>query len=257
MTSLTIALIASVSTFGSGMLGMFVRDRLPGHHLSAESKDTVKLLMGLVASLSALVLGLLTASAKAEFDTQSNELQQSAAKIIELDRSLAGYGAEAQPVRAALQQRLVHRLDLTWPEESTATEHASARLDDSQATQNSEGLLAAINALTPANDAQREWRSQALQLGRDVLAMRWLMMTQASVALPGPFLVVLLFWLSLLFGSFGLFAPRNLTVIVVLFLSSLAVSGSLFLIIEMSRPFEGLIKVSSAPIRYALSQLGK
>ncbi len=257
MSSGAIAVSAFACVFLSGLLGMFLRANLPQHHLNQESKDVVKLVMGVVATLAALVLGLLTASAKAEFDTQSNELQQSAAKIIELDRLLASYGPEATALRAGLRQRLTRRLDLTWPEESgTSTSH-SAKLEAPETAPAAEGLLAGIRGLSPQSDAQREARSQATQVGRDLLATRWLIMAQTSSPLPTPFLVVLVFWLSVLFGSFGLFAPRNATVVAAFLLSVAAVSGSLFLILEMSRPFEGLIKVSSAPMRYALSQLGK
>jgi hypothetical protein len=111
--------------------------------------------------------------------------------------------------------------------------------------------------LTPQNDAQRGLQSQALQMSSDVLRTRWLVFAQAGTPIPIVFLVVLVFWLGLLFISFGLLAPRNTTVIATLAISALAVSGSIFLILEMSRPLEGLIKVSSAPLRYAVSQLGQ
>jgi hypothetical protein len=257
VSSLAIAAIAFVCIFLSGLLGMLLRANLPQHHLQQDSKDVVKLLMGLVATLAALVLGLLTASAKADFDTQNNEVQQSAAKLIELDRVLASYGPETKGLRTGLQQRLIHRLNLTWPEESAALATAPARLDAPESVSASESLVADIRALSPQSQPQRDLQSQALQIGRDLLATRWLMMAQTSTPLPVPFLVVLVFWLSLLFGSFGLFAPRNATVVAAFFLSAAAVSGSLCLILEMSRPFEGLIKVSSAPLLYALSQLGK
>ena len=257
MNSWAIAATAFACVFLSGLLGMYLRANLPQHHLNQESKDVVKLVMGLVATLAALVLGLLTASAKADFDTQNNEVQQSAAKLIELDRVLASYGPEAKEIRAGLQQRLVRRLQLTWPEESAAPATSRARLEASDTTSASEALVAGIRALSPQSPPQHDLQSQALQIGRDLLSTRWLMMAQTSTPLPLPFLVVLVFWLSLLFGSFGLFAPRNATVVAAFLLSVLAVSGSLFLILEMSRPFEGLIKVSSAPLRYTLSQLGK
>jgi hypothetical protein len=257
VSSLTTAVIAFACIFASGLLGMFIRTLLPGHHVNQESKDVVKLVMGLVATLAALVLGLLTASAKGEFDTQNNELQQSAAKIVALDRALAGYGTEAGGIRAALHSQIIRRLDLTWPEESTTPTNRVAKLDAPGTTTEAEGLLAGIRALAAQSDAQRQAQADAVQLARDILATRWLMFAQTSTPLPVPLLVVLVFWLSVLFLSFGLFAPRNATVIAAFLLSVAAVSGSLFLVLEMSRPFEGLIKVSSAPLRFAVTELGK
>ena len=105
--------------------------------------------------------------------------------------------------------------------------------------------------------AQRECKAQAQQIGRELMAMRWLVFAQHKASLPMPFLVVLGFWLCILFGGFGLLAPRNPTVIVSILLCALAVSGSIFLVLEMSDPLGGLIKVSSAPLQYALSQLGQ
>lgn len=114
-----------------------------------------------------------------------------------------------------------------------------------------------IRALEPQNDAQRGQQARAVAICDALLGTRWLMFAQAGNSLPMPFLVVLIFWLALLFASFGLFAPRNATVIAALLLCALAVAGSTFLILEMNRPLEGLIKISSAPLRYAFAQLGQ
>ena len=88
MSSLTIALISAACIFGGVLLGLLLQNLLPGHHLSNESKETVKLGAGMIATLSALVLGLLVSSAKNNFDTMNAEITQSAAKIIQLDRVL-------------------------------------------------------------------------------------------------------------------------------------------------------------------------
>ena len=254
MSSVEIASIVFACVFGSALLGMFVRARLPDHHLNADSKDVVKLAMGLVATMAALVLGLLTASAKGAFDLQTSELQQTSAKIIQFDRVLARYGPETKEVRDRLRQLVGYRLDLTWPEESSKPQAFDVpQLNPVVA----EGLVGSIRALSPQNDAQRDLQSQAVQIGGDLLAMRWLVFAQASTPLPMVFLLVLVLWLGVLFGSFGLFAPRNGTVFSALFLCAAAVSSSILLILEMNQPLKGLIKVSSAPLRYAISQLGK
>lgn len=253
MHSLLIAFVVFACLFGAAQLGLLLRARLPPEHLSSDSKDVVKLAMGLVATMAALVLGLLTASAKGSFDTQSSEIQQSAAHIILLDRALAQYGSETGAIRDVVRRAVALRLELTWPEDGASP--APLASTDGPATL--EAIELGIRALAPRSDAQREQQSRALSITNDLSATRWLVFAQASNTLPLPFLVVLVFWLALLFTSFGLFAPRNATVVAALLLCALAVSGSTFLILEMSRPLEGLIKISNAPLRYALSQLGR
>jgi hypothetical protein len=251
--SLAIASLVFACLCAGAALGLFLRSRLPEEHLSADSRDVVKLAMGLVATMAALVLGLLTASAKGSFDTQTNEMQQSAAQIILLDRALAQYGPETHAVREMLRQAVTFRLALTWPEDGAPGES----LGTAKTTPTVEAIESGIRALVPQNDAARAQQTRALTLTGALLETRWLMFAQASNTLPIAFLVVLVFWLALLFASFGVLAPRNGTVIVALGLCAIAVAGSTFLILEMGQPLGGLIKVSSAPLRFALAQLGQ
>ena len=253
MSATAIALVVFACVFGSALLGLFLRAMLPEHHLSSESKDVVKLAMGLIATMAALVLGLMTASAKSSFDIQNQETVHTAADIIRLDRALARYGPETKEIRDLLRQAVAFRIHLTWPEDGSAP----GNLDSPEMTRATEGLEDKIRELSPRNDFQREFKSRALQLSGDLLATRWLRVAQLTDPVPLLFLVVLTFWLSILFGTFGVFAPHNATVIAALVLCAVAVSGSTFLILEMHRPFDGLMKISPAPMRYALSQLGQ
>jgi hypothetical protein len=253
MSSLDIAGIAFVCIFGGALLGMFVRTALPENHLSQDSKDVVKLGMGLIATMAALVLGLLTGSAKSAFDTQDGELKQMAAHVLLLDRTLAHYGPDTKSIRDQIRRAIAYKLAVTWPEDGSA-----ARVDTSENTPAVEGIEEAIRALSPQNDVQRALQSRALQITGDVLQTRWLMFgQQAGNAIQTPLLVVLVFWLAALFASFGLFAPRNATVIAVLCVSALSVSGAILIILEMNQPFQGLVKVSSAPLRYTMAHLGQ
>jgi hypothetical protein len=253
MSSLEIAAIAFVCIFGGALLGMFLRSALPEHHLNPDSKDVVKVGMGLIATMAALVLGLLTGSAKSSFDTQDSELKQMAASVLLLDRTLAHYGPETKKIRDQIRQAIAYKLAATWPEDGSA-----ARIDTSETTPVVEGIEDEIRALAPQNDVQRAFQSRALEITGALLQTRWLMFgQQAGNAIQTPLLVVLVFWLAALFGSFGLFAPRNGTVIAVLCVSALSVSGAILLILEMNQPFQGLVKVSSAPLRFTLAHLGQ
>jgi len=253
MQSIAISLLLLLCIFGSACLGMLLRTRLPTAHFNDDSKDMLKLAMGLVATMAALVLGLLTASAKTSFDVETSEVQQGAAKIIQLDRLLARYGPEAKPVRDELKALIALRLQLTWPEEYPAS--GSAKPSESPVVQ--ERFLDHLDALEPKNDTQRDLQSAAVQLWHDLLATRWLVYSQAARPLPTPFLIVMGLWLSVLFAAFGLIAARNATTVAGLLVCAVVVSTSVFLILEMNRPLDGLIKISSLPLRYALSQLGR
>lgn len=252
MGSMAIALIVFACVFGGAMVGMGIGAVLPRHHLAGESKDVVKLAMAMIATMSALVLGLLTSSAKTHFDATSTELQQSAATILSLDRTLADYGPDAQPIRAAVKQGLALRLETTWPTDGTRP----AAVDTSDTNATILRIEEVIRSLTPTTDDQRALKARALEQAGEVLHARWLVLSSGA-AIPTPLLVVVVFWLATIFGSFGLFAPRNATVVGALFMCALSVSGALFLILELDTPLEGLLKVSPAPLRFALSRLGQ
>jgi hypothetical protein len=233
------------------VLAMFVHSALPEEHLSSDSKDVVKLGIALIATMSALVLSLLVASAKSSFDTRSNQLVQVSADMIMLDRALARYGPETKVARSLLQRSVAATVERFWPVEG------AKRIVFDPGASPVEALYDKIEALSPQSDAQRSMQSQALTLAADVGRTRLLLFEHLATSIPVPFLVVLVFWLCIIFASFGLFAPRNGTVIAVLCVCALSVSGAIFLILELDRSFEGLLQVSDAPLRAALAQLGR
>src|SRR6266481_3968422 len=237
--------------FGSALLAMFLHGALPEHHLSADSKDVVKLGIALIATMSALVLSLLIASAKTSFDTRSNQLLQVSADIMLLDRVLARYGPETKDARSVLQRSVAAAVERFWPADGKppgAVEPGASPV---------EALYDKIEALSPQSEAQRALRTQALTLAVDVGRTRLLLFENLGTSIPIAFLVVLVFWLCIIFASFGLFAPRNTTVLAVLGVCALSVAGAVFLIIELDRSFEGLLQVSGTPLRAALAQLGR
>jgi hypothetical protein len=248
MNSISISAVVFGCVFGAAILGMYMPNVLPEHHLSDSSKDVVKLVMGLVATLSALVLGLLISSAKNFFDAQSTELTQSSAQVVVLDRILAHYGPETQKTRELLRATVASALDRIWSKQRPTKSEPPSRAN--------EQLLDLIQGLTPKDDTQRELKSQAWSIAFTVAATRWLQYAQLNNSVSAPILMVLVAWLATLFFSFGLFAPRNTTVVATLFVDALCVSGAVFLMVELYSPYGGLIEVSSAPLRAALSQLG-
>jgi hypothetical protein len=251
--SQTIFLLSVGSIFGGAILGLFLNGLLPERHLRDNSRDTVKVVAGMIATLAALVLGLLISSAKSTFDGIDTAITQSGARIILLDRALANYGLETKEVREQLRNTVVTGIEMFWPSEKAQ----GSGLAGFERTNAMEVLQAKVRALTPATDIQRQMHSKADQLVGEMLEARWLLIAQAQRTLPVTFLVVLLFWLIMLHISFGLLAPRNATVVTLLFISALSVSGAIFIILEMSHPLKGMIKVSSAPLRKALELIGQ
>src|SRR5262245_51244930 len=251
MISIKISLIVFACVFGGALLGILLHAVLPQHHLSAESKDIVKLGMGLVGTMAALVLGLLVASAKSSYDTQSAEMTQLTANVALLDRILAHYGPETKESRDLLHETVTRVVRQIWAEDGASTRPASPQ------SAVGEVLYDKIQALSPKSDAQRSLQSQALSIVMDTGKLRQLMFAQWSPAVSTPLLVVLILWLTVIFISFGLFAPFNATVVSSLVVSALSVSGAIFLILDMYTPYTGAIAISSAPLQTALAQLGQ
>jgi hypothetical protein len=248
MKATSISAIVFACVFGGTVLGMYMPTVLPEHHLNDRSKDVIKLGMGLVATLSALVLGLLISSAKNSFDAQSTELTQSSAQVVLLDRILAHYGPETEKARDMLRTAVVGSIDRMWSKKRFTKFEPPAR--------GNELLLELIQNLTPTDDNQRALKAQALNIAFAVGETRWLQYAQMNNSIPAPILLILVGWLTALFFSFGLFAPRNITVIASLLIAALSVSAAIFLIVELYSPYGGFIEVSSAPLRAALNQLG-
>ncbi len=249
MSPISIGWIVMASVFGGALLGMALRVTLPEHHLSTDSKDVIKLAMGLTATMSALVLALLIASAKGSYDVQRNEITQMSAKIILLDRVLAHYGPETAGTRELLRGFVDALTGQIWPQASSQPAEPSPSRGDI--------LYDKIENLSPQTDAQRALRAEAHKTMVDIVETRMLLLEQGGSSIPMPFLVLLIFWVTIIFLSFGLFAPRNATVIATLMLSALSVSGAIFLILELDRPFVGMIQISSAPLHSAVARIGK
>ena len=253
MEPVLVAVLVFVLVFGGALAGLAAGRWLPEHHQDAETRDAVKLVMGLIATVSALVLSLLIASAHNSYNTQENEVQQLGAHIAQLNQVLASYGPEADGVRAQLRRLGETELARIW-------RHAAPAPTSTLAPANlghGEEMYQKLAALTPKDEAQRFAQTRALQLATTLDNTRRLLNEQAGGSLSWPFFVVLVFWLVTLSIGFSLYARRNATAIAAFFVGALTVAGAIFLILEMNRPFSGLMQMSSAPIRNALTQIGR
>ena len=246
------ALIVFACLIAAVLLGRTLRGLLPEGHLSTESKDAVKLAMGLVATMSALVLGLLVSSAKGAYDTERSEVIQMASKVAFLDRVLAAYGPEAAGVRAQFRDNVEegHSANL-------ARRNAPTGTADSQYASRAIWFTVPFSALSPHNDMQVGPQTQAATLAVDLAQIRSLLAAQSVPSISKPMLIILVLWLVIIFLGFSVLAPPNATTLLALTVSALAVSAAILLILELDEPFGGLIGISSEPMLNALHQIEK
>ena len=251
MMNLLISLLVFALIFGGALAGMAVRPLLSEHHLHSDSKDVVKLTAGLIGTLTALVLGLLIASAKTTFDQKANQVRQLTAMIILLDDLVTQYGPEASSLRNLLRESIPPMADRIWHEQTTQTKKP-ARFESSVEAW---AFYDELQRLSPNNDMQRSLQARAIAAFTDGAQMRLQLFTQAGSTIPTPFLVIMVFWLSAIFVSATLFVKPNTVVTISLFVCALSFSGAIFLILELDDPFTGLMGISSSILRNALLPL--
>jgi hypothetical protein len=229
---------------------MLIRKVLPEHHLSPDARDVIKLGTGLISTMTALVLGLLIASAKDSYDATSNELIDLSANVVLLDRAFAHYGPETAPIRELLHTVVAGIHDQLW------SKNPAPDRDLDPSLYGADAMLDNIEALSPKSDAQRSLQTQALAIATVAGKTRWLIFEQGTKTVATPFLVILICWLVALFLIFGVLAPYNSTLVATLLVCALTVSSAIFLILEMYQPFAGLLRISDASLRSALMHLG-
>jgi len=247
MSPLSTSLIAFACIFGGAFLGIFIRYRLPNHHLSGDTKDIVRQGTALIATLASLVLGLLIASANGKFEAESSQVKQLIANIVLLDGTLALYGPETDGLRALLRSDIPVMADRIWRESS-----GSGRAQTFEAADLGMLAYSELLKLSPKTEAQQVLKAKAIDAIADVGKARLLLFTSAHGSIPIPFLIVLIGWLMLIFASISLFAESGARAVAVLCIFSLAATAAIFLILELSQPFKGLMMISDQPLRDAL-----
>jgi hypothetical protein len=247
VSAITVSLIAFAFIFGGAFIGALLRRALPDDHLGEQAKDIVRLGTGLIATVAALTLGLLVASAKNSYEMRKNQLATLTADIILLDQVLAQYGPDAREARQHLRQAIGPMIARIWREKDA---EAGALPFEAGFAAN-----AAIFGLSPQTEGQHAVKAAAIRLGTEVAKTRLLLFVEARDSLPAPFLVVLIFWLTIIFASFSLFSSLNPTVVAALSVFAFSASGAIYLIQDLGRPFWGLMQISSAPLSGALAPL--
>jgi hypothetical protein len=254
MSDWTVGVLVSACVFAGGIAGMLLYRLLPAEHQSTETRDNIRLAIGMISILASLVLGLLTASAKQTFDRADQELRGFAADLIILNQTLRDYGPETAEARATLRQYTDRAVKTTWSDQAT---DAPNSLEDPVAGQKLQAVEHMVIALKPTSEDQHMLRGQALTLANQLVRARWTLLVNQSGALSPILLVIMVIWISMIFTSFGLFAPHNATVVIAFFICSLSIGTSIFLIREMDSPFDGVIMVSGDAMRSAAAHMAE
>lgn len=253
MNPIEISFIALACILAGALLGSALRNVVPSHYLDAETREVIKLSVGLIATLTALVLGLLIATAKSSFDAKDSQIKQLTANIIELDNVLATYGPDAMITRTLLRRAIVPFANQIWSENRSAQAPTAAYrvLPEGQA------FGRAIFQLSPQNDAQRSLRDLAVKLTAEITQTRLILFTSIGNSIPLPFLIILIFWVTILFASFGVLMRANPVAISAIVLCAISTTTALYLILELGSPFSGFMSISSDPLRNALIPLAQ
>lgn len=250
MTSSWTFLVSFVSIVAGTVLGMTLRARLPAPKLGHDTKEVIRLGASLLATLAAVVISLLIASAKSSYDTQDAHFRQLAAYIVETDQLLAQYGPEATPVRTLMRQNVPAAMDRIWNEKATASQNTAFTVNSL-----AEQLYNAIEALSPVNDAQGLLKPRIVQASKEIARTRLLIFADGDKPILTPFLLILIVWLTVIFTSFGLFVEPGAVAWTALLVFALSVSSALFLVADLSQPFAGLMQISKDQLRHTLAPL--
>ena len=249
MINIIIGLISFVAIFSGTLIGLFARRRLPGEHLSAETQSAVTVSVAVIGTLSALVLGLMISAANSSFSQRSDEVRQLSLQVIRIERNLRRYGPEADDARAKLRAWATVKIQQLFPEKGHPAPSTQT------AIQMLESVQDALLTLTPKDERQKYLRTLCVTLSSNLIQARWALEQRMGHSIPLPFLVLLIFWLTIVFASFGLFAPSNPTTFITLLLCAIAVAGGIVMIEELDNPQSGFIRLPSDPMRKALQEI--
>jgi hypothetical protein len=231
------------------LLGRVCSRRLSEHHLTAETRDTIKLSLGLVATMSALLLGLLVSSAKGAYDSQRQQIEQMAAKVATLDRVLTLYGVESVEARQELRVIVENAVVRVWPGQ------ADVSSDLTPDFRSGDMIYGAVQGLVPINAMQGELKAKAADVTLELAQDRALLASRALSGVSTPLVVIVVCWLVVILFGFSMLAPHNAVASAALIVAAAAVSGAMLLLLEFYDPFDGLIRISSDPMVAAISRI--
>jgi hypothetical protein len=262
MSEILSALLVFTLLCASAGLGLFVRPHLPALHREHDTVEMMALVIGMLVTFAALVLGLLTASVKETYDNAAHDRETYSLQLAQLDQCLRNYGPGGDVARADVRSYTAAVIASTWPLEPPPTGVRypnTSRMPRVGATPALADLMnrigLEIDSLLPAGPAQTRVQESCFRDYRDVLRARSGVIEDVQARLSGPFYRVLIFWLMVIFASFGLIAPRHSLSVITIALCAVSLSTAIFVIIDLSHPYTGFFSISSATTRAALASM--
>jgi hypothetical protein len=266
MSELGQAAILLVILFASAAVGLFIRPLLPEKHRSREHVEIVQLIITMLVTFASLVMGLLTYSVKGSFDAASDDMAALAGQIVQLDHALREYGPETDTARGMLRSYTAAVIATTWPDEppppgnyylKNARPISPGGMESLDLGNILSRIGITIHKLDPQDDFHRGLASDSHARLQDLIQSRWHVIEQAHPTISRPFFAVFVFWLAVIFASFGLVAPRSGFVIAMMALCAISIASAVFVILDMDTPFSGVIMISSQPMRNALVDISQ
>jgi hypothetical protein len=255
MSAEKVAFAIAVAVFVGGSIGLILAHLLPEKYTTGAPRDMIGAVVGLLTLLSALVLGLLIWTAYGVYAGQNAAVQSLASRVLQFDMALADYGPDADPVRKQLRDGVGKTLDEVWAADQTDANFAANNF--AAALRNLRAREALLAQLHPTTDAQ----TQALASARANLEALGQSRLQMSFALSAPICYPLVFtvvgWVVFLFLGYGLMSKGNAISVLGVLVGSLAIASAFWMIIDLSSPYSGIFRASSAPLDQVLAVMGK
>lgn len=254
------AAVLFILLIGASWTCLWMQRILPERHRSAETAGVLRLVISMMVTLAAVVLGLLITESKANFDQVTNDVRGFSTEIIELNRLMRRYGPETDHARLLLREYTAAAIATTWTNEPAPPgalhpPQPSDTMENPTLGRMLGELSEALWALHPSTDTQRGAGALARSRFETLMQLRWKLIEEAPGEVSAALYIILGLWLVLVFASFGLIAPRNALVGIILVLCAVAIASAMFIMLEMDTPFGGLIAVPSTPMRDALAHL--
>ena len=237
----------------SAALGSYLRSSLADHHFSEDSLAAMRIAVGLVATLAALVLSLLIWSGKSSLDQVNTAIQHNSVAMIQLDRTLSQFGPSADGLRVDIKNGYGQWISFLFSNTRGTTAEGESRA----ILQNTYDIQGRIFALPTPGARQEKLRDHAVELWDDIFAGRWLTLEHRRGLIPTPLVEVLVGWLAVIFGIFGFSAPRNWSMCVVFLLCALSATTAVFVVLDLDTPFHGMVNASKTPMLDAFKFIGR
>lgn len=253
MSPLTFAAFVFIATFGGALLGFLLKRIVPERHTDEATEGHVKVVLGMLSTLTSVVLGFVTAEAKNSFDNAAKIVSDAAVRVVSIDRVLADFGEEANAIRGRIKQEAQRWADRI----NSPAGDRNVDLGVVKRGEELEDLVTGIKALKPSSDHLAQEQARAIDLATEIMHDRWLLTTDRAASTPTVFLLVVLAWLGLEFFIFGLFASPTPPVVLATFLGAVTVASAMFLVLDLEAPTSGVMRVSTKSLERAIAILGQ